>query len=198
MKRNYENILLLVVFLILWTLAFLTIAALIQGCGTPHFYGENTGPEKPAPDATKWIHISPEEMNEPLEAGTYEVGTYVEQPGCGVAYGPAGMDTWELWSQDGKRFLAQIGQPHVVGAVAIAQEGQPNTYTHRAHHYSAGCVYEYITHIRLRKHFPFQFQGDWAQLVNVADYEGAGGCSLSGAVCQYSMKVAGNGEVRHE
>jgi hypothetical protein len=189
-----ENVLLFLVFVTLWVLTFVTIAALIAGCGQPHFYGEYTGNETPAPDATKWIHVSPEEMNEPLESGVYHVGTYVEQPGCGVAYGPAGMDTWELWVQDGQRYLVQVGQPHVVGAVAIAQAGQPNTYVHRAHHYSGGCVYEYITQIKLRKHFPYQFQGDWEQRVEAADYEGSAGCNMTGAVCRYTMKVAGNGE----
>jgi hypothetical protein len=171
------------------------IAALLAAsCGIPHEDYNPTDSETEFPDATKWIHISPEEMSEPLESGIYTVGTYVEQPGCGVPYGPAGTDIWELWTQDGERYLAQVGQPHVVGAVAIAEAGQPNTYTHRAHHYSNGCVYEYVTQIKLRKHFPYQFQGDWAQLVNVAEYEGNGGCELSGAVCQYAMKVVGSGE----
>ena len=191
---KFENALLVVLFVTFWFLTFLTITAIISGCGTPHFYGDYAEPEVPAPDARKWIHVSPEEMNEPLEAGTYEVGSYVEQPGCGVMYGPAGMDTWQLWSQDGQRYLAQVGQPHVVGAVAVAQAGQPNTYVHRAHHYTNGCIYEYITQIKLRKHFPYQFQGDWVQLVEAANYEGSAGCNLAGFVCQYSMKVAGNGE----
>jgi len=172
----------------------LAILVLASSCGSPHFYGEYGEPETPAPDEAKWIHISTEEMAEPLESGVYYVGTYVEQPGCGVAYGPAGMDTWELWSHDGQRYLSQVGQPHVVGAVAVAQAGHPNTYVHRSHHYSAGCVYVYMTHIKLRKHFPYQFQGDWEQRVEAADYEGSSGCELSGAVCRYTMKVAGNGE----
>jgi len=193
---NRENIILFIVFVILWVCTFITIAALINGCGSPHrnFYTESNAPGQEAPDATKWIHVSPEELNEPLENGLYVVATYVEQAGCGVPYGPSGTDTWQLWTQDGKRYLAQIGQPHVVGAVAVAQAGQPNIYVHRAHHYANGCVYEYVTQIELRKLFPYQFQGDWVQLVDVAEYEGNGGCSMSGAVCQYSMKVAGNGE----
>lgn len=191
---KFENALLVVLFVTLWVMTFLTISALISGCGQPHFYGQHAEPEIPAPDAAKWIHISPEEMNEPLESGVYSVGSYVEEPGCGVAYGPAGMDTWQLWVQDGKRYLAQIGQPHVVGAVAIGEVGHPNIYVHRAYHYAGGCIYEYMTHIKLRKHFPYQFQGDWEQRVEATDYEGSAGCNITTAVCRYTMKVAGNGE----
>ena len=81
-----------------------------------------------------------------------------------------------------------------MGTVAIASTGEPNEFSHVAHHYSNGCIYKHVTEIRLRKYYPYRFQGEWVQYVEVAEYTGAGGCDLAGAVCQYSMKVAGAGE----
>ena len=189
--HKLKTFLLGVTIVVLGLLTFITMASIITGCRQPHFTGDQQQDETEAVDATKWIHISPEEMREPLESGVYHVGTYVERPGCGFAYGPAGMDVWELWSQDGKRYLTQQGTPAVVSAVATAMPGHPNTYVHRAHHFSGGCIFKYVTQITLRKIGPMQFQGEWEQLVDAVEFEGGGGCSISGSVCGYLMKVAG-------
>lgn len=191
LARAVKGIFLTLVILALWLVSFILMAVVITGCGRPNFYGDQIDKEVEAPDPTKWIHISPEELNEPLESGVYSVGTYVEDPGCGVPYGPAGLDVWELWVQDGQRYLEQVRAPGVVGAIAVGMPGHSNTYVHRAHHYSGGCVYKYVTQIKLMKIGPYRFQGEWEQIVDVVEFEGGAGCELAGSVCGYIMKVSG-------
>jgi hypothetical protein len=86
--HKLKTFLLGVTIVVLGLLTFITMASIITGCRQPHFTGDQQQDEIEAVDATKWIHISPEEMREPLESGVYHVGTYVERPGCGFAYGP--------------------------------------------------------------------------------------------------------------
>ena len=66
LARAAKGILLTLVILALWLVSFILMTVVITGCGRPSFNGDHVDKEVEAPDPTKWIHISPEELNEPL------------------------------------------------------------------------------------------------------------------------------------